>query len=402
MTMSLLSVEEALSRVVEDVSPTAAETVPIQEALGRTLAEPVFSMRTQPPFDTSAMDGYAVRAQDVSALPTELKLVGRSVAGKRFEGSVSAGEATRIFTGAPLPDGADTIIIQENTRETGGTVEVLEGSADRGQFVRLRGLDFGAGQQLLPAGTVLLPRHIAVAAAGNNGAVTVRRKPRVAILSTGDELVQPGSAPGIDQIVASNGVAIAALVASAGGEAVDVGIVRDTTEALNAALDRALDQAPDVLITSGGASVGEHDIVQDVMTARGLELGFWRIAMRPGKPLMFGRLDDMRFIGLPGNPVSSLVCSRLFLWPLLHAFLGHPPERQMEEASLAEPLPANDRRQDYMRGVFLDGGRTVTPFEKQDSSMLSTLAKADCLIVRPPHAPPAQAGESVPVLRLDF
>ncbi|MCG8445259.1 MAG: molybdopterin molybdotransferase MoeA [Hyphomicrobiales bacterium] len=400
--MSLLSVDEALSRILDGVSPTGTETIPIQSALRRTLAEPVLSQRTQPPFDTSAMDGYAVRAEDVTILPKALKLVGRSVAGKRFEGVIGSAEATRIFTGAPLPEGADTIIIQENTRETGGTVEVLEGSTDRGQFVRRRGLDFGAGQQLLSEGTILLPRHIAVAAAGNNGSIVVRRKPRVAILSTGDELVPPGHAPGIDQIVASNGVAIAALVNAAGGEAVDIGIVRDTTEALHSALDRVFEEEPDVLITSGGASVGEHDLVQGVMTERGLELGFWRIAMRPGKPLMFGRLDHMRFIGLPGNPVSSLVCSRLFLWPLLKALLGHEPERQMEEARLAAPLPANDRRQDYMRGVFTDCGHTVTPFDKQDSSMLSTLAKADCLIIRPPHAPPAAAGESVPVLRLDF
>jgi molybdopterin molybdotransferase len=403
--MSLLPVEEALRRVLDGARALPAETVPVGEALDRILAEDIASLRTQPPWDTSAMDGYAVRAADVATVPADLNVIGSAPAGHSFGGSVGPGEAVRIFTGAPMPAGADAIVIQEDTERDGDTVKVLETSG-AGRFVRRRGLDFAQGEVLLTAGRRLGPRHIALAAAMNHATLPVRQRPKVAILATGDELVPPGTDPGPDGIIASNGYGIAALVRRAGGIPLDLGIAPDSREAIASAVSEALGNTADVLVTLGGASVGEHDIVQDVLEAQGLALDFWKIAMRPGKPLIFGRLGDMRVLGLPGNPVSSMVCGRLFVVPLIHELLAQAdPESGETMARLGGDLKENDQRQDYLRAT-LDrddaGGLIATPFAKQDSSMLATLVRADAFIIRPPHAPPARAGETCRVLVMDF
>lgn len=403
--MSLLPVEEALARVLASAgSPVAAETLPLAQCHGRTLAADLAALRTQPPFPASAMDGYAVRASDVAELPARLAVVGVSAAGHGFHASLGAGEAVRIFTGAPVPDGADTVVIQENT-EAGdeSTVVVRELSAAR--HIRAAGLDFRAGDILIPAGSRLDARLLALAAAMGHAALPVHRRPRVAILATGDELVPPGSATGPDQIIASNSFAVAALVEEAGGEAIDLGIAGDNFPALEAAIGRARAAEADVLVTLGGASVGEHDLVQSALAREGMDLGFWRIAMRPGKPLMQGRIGPMRILGLPGNPVSSIVCSLVFLQPLVRALAGDPAAGRdlSEQAILAVDVPANDQRQDYLRATLAerpDGPPLVTPFSRQDSSMLSTLAKAQALLIRPPHAPAAPAGSPARILRL--
>jgi len=403
--MALLSVEEALGRILEGADPLPPETVPLDVSLDRILAENVASLRTQPPWDTSAMDGYAVRAEDVARVPVKLEVIGSAPAGHSFKGRICPGEAVRIFTGAPLPDGADAIVIQEDTERDGDDVTVLE-TSPAGRFVRRRGLDFAESEVLLDAGRRLGPRHVALAAAMNHPALPVRRRPKIAILATGDELVAPGGDPGPDHIIASNGYGIAGMVRRAGGEPEDLGIAPDDRQALSAAIGRAIETRADVLITLGGASVGEHDIVQDVLSAHGLKLDFWKIAMRPGKPLIFGRLGDMRVLGLPGNPVSSMVCGRLFLVPLIHALLGDAEVGSGESmARLGGDVGANDQRQDYLRATLgrdETGGLIVTPFAKQDSSMLATLVKADAFIIRPPHAPPAKAGETCRVLLMDF
>jgi molybdopterin molybdotransferase len=352
----------------------------------------------------SAMDGYAVRAADVGMVPVRLRVIGAAPAGHPFDGSVGPGEAVRIFTGAPLPGGADTIVIQEDTERVGDEVVVRESSGP-GRFVRRRGLDFAEGEVLLNAGRRLSPRDIALAAAMNHPDLPVRTLPKVAILATGDELVPPGDDPGPDRIIASNGFGIAGMVRRAGGEPVDLGIAPDNRQALADAVHRAIDTGADVFVTLGGASVGEHDIVQDVLEAAGLTLDFWKIAMRPGKPLMFATQARRRALGLPGNPVSAIVCARIFLKPLLAALLGIEPAESGVQARLAEALPANDRRQDYLRARLdraPDGTLTATAFPVQDSSMQRTLAMANGLIVRPPFDPAQGAGALVTVLPLDF
>ncbi|WP_319773973.1 gephyrin-like molybdotransferase Glp [Breoghania sp.] len=401
--MSLISVDDALARLLEGVSPTESETVPLAEATGRTLAADLAASRTQPPFSASAMDGYAVRASDVAHAPCSLKIIGEAPAGHGFSGKVHAGEAVRIFTGAPVPEGADTIVIQENTERNGDTVIINEGAAE-GTYVRAAGLDFAQGDILLKAGRVIDYRALALAAAMNHGTVSVRRRPRVAVLATGDELVEPGEVPGPDQIVASNQYGIAAMAEACGGEARRLGISRDNERELAEHVRAALAWEADVLVTLGGASVGDHDLVQATLGNEGMELAFWRIAMRPGKPLMAGHLGHTKVLGLPGNPVSSLVCGHLFLRPLLAALLGRiggdaPPE----QARLAGPLPANDQRQDYLRATLRrdeNGVLIATPFILQDSSVLSRLALADGLVIRPPFAPALEAGAQVSVLRL--
>jgi molybdopterin molybdotransferase len=399
--MALISVREAVERVLSGVVPTGAETVPLAEAFGRVLAEPLAALRTQPPFAASAMDGYAVRA--VEAKPgAQLRVIGASLAGKGYAGNVGPGEAVRIFTGAPVPDGADTILIQENAEAGDGTVKVLE-SPITGRHIRAAGLDFRKGDMLLSAGRRLGARELALAAAMNHASVPVRRRPLVAILATGDELVPPGGNPGPDEIVASNGFGIAALVAKAGGLARDLGIVRDDRAAIAAAIDAARAAKADILVTLGGASVGEHDLVGAALQERGMALDFWKIAMRPGKPLLFGRLGEMRVLGLPGNPVSSLVCGILFLEPLIGALLGRPYVEAGEPAVLGADMPPNDARDDYMRATLTrasDGTLIATPLPVQDSSMLSTLAAADCLLVRPANAPAGKRGERCRVVRL--
>jgi len=405
--MPPLSVEEALARILDGVEPTPAEGVAIETAHRRTLAEPLAALLTQPPFDASAMDGYAVRAADVASLPATLELIGEAAAGHPFAGTVGPGQAVRIFTGAPVPPGADAVVIQENAsrEEEGGAtrVRVRDGRPDKSD-IRARGIDFSEGEVLLKAGRRLGPREVALAAAMGHGTIAVRRRPRVAVLSTGDELVPPGSRPGPGQIISSNHLGVAAMAENAGADVRLLGIAGDTRESLDGHL--ALAEGADVIVTIGGASVGDHDLVGPVLAARGMVLAFWKIAMRPGKPLMFGRLGATRVLGLPGNPVSSLVCARVFLVPLLHALVGAPAEAHRPlQARATVALEPNGARQHYMRATTTtaaDGLPLATPVRSQDSSLLAPLAEADCLLVRPPHAPPAAPGTLVPILPLDF
>jgi molybdopterin molybdotransferase len=402
-----LTVDEALERILDGVEPTPVERVSIEAAHRRTLAQPLAALMTQPPFDASAMDGYAVRAADVARLPARLAVVGAAAAGHPFAGSVAAGEAVRIFTGAPLPAGADAVVIQENTvtepTGDGAAVIVREGVPDLGN-VRRTGFDFRAGEVLLGPGRRLGPRELSLAAAMGHGSLPVRRRPRVAIISTGDELLLPGSRPGPGQIISSNHLGVAALAQTAGARAQFVGIARDTRESLEEHFARA--DGAEVIVTIGGASVGDHDLVGPVLRARGMVLAFWKIAMRPGKPLMFGRLGAARVLGLPGNPVSSLVCARVFLVPLLRALLGEPArDARPLEARAGVALEPNGPRQHYLRATTAaapDGQPVVLPVRSQDSSLLAPLAQADCLLIRPPHAPLAAPGALVPILPLDF
>jgi len=406
MAGGLLPVGDALARILADVPPMPAETVPIAEARGRTLAADCAARRTQPPFPTTAMDGYAVRGADVATAGARLRLIGESAAGHGFAGRIGPGEAVRIFTGAPLPEGADTILIQEHARAEGGAIVTTEAAAT-GLFVRRAGLDFAEGQVLLAAGRRLGATELGLAAAMNHAALAVRRRPRVGILATGDELVMPGETPGPDQIVASNNLAVAAAVEAAGGEAVMLGIAADTFGALEASIADARAHAVDILVTIGGASVGDHDLVQSALAREGMTLGFWRIAMRPGKPLIFGSLGDMRILGLPGNPVSSIICTIIFIRPLIRALLGDPAAgtELSEPAILGAGMKANDLRQDYVRSRITGlqrGLPVVEPHPVQDSSMLSVLAASQALTIRAPFAPPAQPGDSCRIVPLSL
>jgi molybdopterin molybdotransferase len=395
----VISVEEALTRLLQPLEPLGAEQVALTDGLGRVLAEDLAARRTQPPFPASAMDGYAARAADVATVPARLRVVGAVPAGQAYPGRVGPGEAVRIFTGAPVPEGADCIVIQEDTERDGEFVVVREG-APAGRYVRPAGLDFREGDVLLRAGRALTARDIGLAAAMNRPWLSVRRRPRVAILPTGDEVVMPGDPVGPNQIVSSNGIALAAFVRACGGEPMMLGIAPDDASSLQDLAAGAV--GADFLVTTGGASVGEHDLVKDALGASGLELDFWKIAMRPGKPLMVGRLRGTPMMGLPGNPVSSLVCALLFLRPALERLLGvDAAARPPLTARLAAPLAANDRRQDYLRARLArgpGGELEATPFPRQDSSMMSLLAAADVLVVRRPHAPAASAGERVEIV----
>jgi molybdopterin molybdotransferase len=398
----MIPVEEALHRLLAPLKPIGAEQVALTEALGRVLAEDVVARRTQPPFAASAMDGYAVRADDVVSVPVRLRVIGAVPAGQSYDGRIGPGEAVRIFTGAPIPADADAIIIQEDTEASGDTVLVKEAGVP-GRHIRPAGLDFREGTIGLEAGTRLNAREIGLAAAMNRPFLSVRRRPRVAILPTGDEIVMPGDPVGPNQIVSSNGIALAAFVQAIGAEPVLLEIAPDDAQAVRDIAAGA--RGVDMLLTTGGASVGEHDLVKGALEADGMVLDFWKIAMRPGKPLMVGDWRGTPMIGLPGNPVSALVCAHLFVKPAVQRLSGlRPDERRPAAARLGGPLPANDRRQDYLRAKLArgnDGEVEATPFEKQDSSMMSLLAKADCLVVRPPLAPPAAAGTPVPILLLD-
>ena len=402
--MTLISVAEAKARVLDGVVPLEAERIELADALGRVLAEDVAATRTQPPEAVSAMDGYAVRAADVATVPAKLTVIGAAPAGRPFAGIVEPGQSVRIFTGGVVPQGADAIVIQEDTETDGDSVIVKE-SAKPGAFVRSAGMDFRKGDVLLPQGLRLQPRHIALAAAANQAMLPVARRARVGILATGDELVPPGTDPGPGQIVSSNNAGIAAFAEALGAIPIGLGIAQDTEASLAEALARAHAADLDILVTLGGASVGDHDLVMPALEQAGLKRSFWRIAMRPGKPLMFGTMGTVRVLGLPGNPVSTMVCARLFLRPLLAALHGwDDADDHPVPARLAAPLGANDRRQDYLRAVLTrnaDGLAEVAPFGKQDSSMLATLARANCLIVRAPHAPAIAAGETVEVLMLN-
>jgi molybdopterin molybdotransferase len=399
--MALLPVEEALRRILDGVSPLPAEEIPLMEAQGRVLAEDVAAGRDQPPFDASSMDGYAVRAQDVAETPVTLKVVGEAPAGHALNRVIGPGEAARIFTGGPLPEGADTVIMQEDTERRGDEVVILRG-ASAGRFVRPRGMDYRAGEVLLKAGQRLGARAINLAASLNRPRLKVYRRPRVAILATGDELVLPGQTPRPDQIIASNSFGLAAFVQAEGGMAVDLGLAPDDVEAIAQRLEAGKDA--DVLITIGGASVGDRDYVREAFARVGVSLDFWKIAMRPGKPLIFARRGQQRILGLPGNPVSSLVCALVFLRPLLAALQGLKHDPRMVTARLAKDVPANDERQDHLRCRLErdEGGQLIArPFPRQDSAMLRLFTEADGLIIRPPHAPAAAAGTAVPVMLLE-
>jgi molybdopterin molybdotransferase len=401
-----LTVPQARARILANIpQPRPVEVVALERATGRTLAVDLAAKRTQPPKAVSAMDGYAVRARDIVQLPVKLKQIGESTAGHGFSGSLGPKETVRIFTGAPVPDGCDTILIQENARVEAGFVEPLQSVAS-GRHIRAKGIDFAEGEVLLAAGTQFGASNIALAAAMNFTEVAVTRRPRVGILSTGDELVHPGATIGVDQIVASNSFAIAALVEAAGGEALDLGIARDELGALVERIAAAR-AAADLLVTLGGASVGDHDLVKPALAGQGMELNFWKIAMRPGKPVIHGHLGPMIILGLPGNPVAAFVAGIVFLVPLLRALCGDPDagRDQSEPAILGKALRGNDSRQDYLRATLRlseTGLPVATPFEIQDSSLLRLLAQAQCLVIREPHAEPASAGDLCRIIRLGF
>jgi molybdopterin molybdotransferase len=401
--VALLSVAQAFARVLDGVMPLLAEQVALAQAHGRVLAADLAALRTQPPDAVSAMDGYAVRAEDVAKAPARLRVIGEVAAGRPFEGAIGPGEAVRIFTGGVLPAGADTIVIQERTERDGACLTVTAPSGI-GRHIRARGLDFAKGDVLLAAGRLLSDRDVALAAAMNHPTVSVRRTPRVALIATGDELVAPGSTPATGQIVYSNGFALAALARAEGAEVINLGIVPDRVDATIAAIDAAAAQRADVLVTTGGASVGDYDLVQQSLAAREMALSFWKVAMRPGRPMMHGVLGGMRVLGLPGNPVSAYVCGFLFMAPLLRRLLGRPEvEAPRESAVLGRDLPPNDERADYLRATLTRGpqGLIATPFDLQDSSMLALLAKADCLLIREPFAPAAPKGAPCTIVKLD-
>lgn len=400
----MISVEDALAQICGSLTPLGAEQVSLSDAHGRVLAEDLAARRTQPPFAVSAMDGYAVRATDIADLPKRLKLVGYIPAGGSHDGVVGSGEAVRIFTGARLPDGADAVVIQEDTEAGDGSVLVNDtvGPFEPGRHVRQAGIDFVEGQIGLKAGRRLTARDVGLAAAMNRPWLLVHRRPRVAILPTGDEVALPGDPIGPNQIVSSNGSALGALVAASGGVPIQLGIARDDSDTLKTMAQGAA--GADLLVTIGGASVGEHDLVKQALGEIGLSVDFWKIAMRPGKPLMFGRLGATAVLGLPGNPVSALVCGMLFLKPAIERLQGLPGAGPaLEPAFAGIDLKANDGRQDYLRARLsrdADGALVALPFTKQDSSMMSALAGADCLVVRPPLAPAVPAGGRVKIIRL--
>lgn len=398
----MISVEEALAKVVEGVSLVSTEQVPLPAALGRVLAEDVASRVTHPPVAVSAMDGYAVRAEDVENVPVTLKQIGLSAAGGGFEGSVGPGETVRIFTGAPLPDGADAIVIQEDTETDADKITVKE-AAPEGRFIRPAGLDFKQGDVLLRAGTVMSARDIGLAGGMNVPWLMVRRRPRIAYAATGDEVVMPGDPLGPDQIISSNSVALDAYIRVLGGKPINLGIARDNEDSLRQVLDGA--KGADLLVTMGGASVGDFDLVKKVLGDDGMDLGFYKVAMRPGKPLIFGSLNGIPVLGLPGNPVSAGVTSVIFLKAAIAEMLGiGNGDAGPRTALLGRDLEENDHRQDYLRAKLShdkDGHLVATPFEGQDSSMMARLAEADCLLVRPPNAPAAKKGEAAEIIPLD-
>jgi molybdopterin molybdotransferase len=389
------SVEAARARILAALSATPPETVALAEAAGRVLARPVAARLTQPPAAVSAMDGYALRAAD-AALGARLRVVGEAPAGHPFAGQIGPGEAVRIFTGAFIPEGADSILLQEDATAEAGTVLVRE-AVTQGRWVRPAGLDFATGETLLAAGRKLTARDIGLAAAANHPWLTLHRRPRIGILATGDEIALPGDPLPMGGIVSSNAHALAAMLRAAGAEAVILPIAPDDADAIATLAQGA--RGCDMLVTTGGASVGEHDLVQKALVPGGFALDFWKIAMRPGKPLIWGRLGETPMLGLPGNPVSALVCAVVFLLPAVALMAGLPAAPTPSEAALAgADLAANDQREDYLR-CTLDG-EVATPFSRQDSSMLKTLARADALLIRAPHAAALPAGSPVRIIRL--
>ncbi len=401
--MALLSVAEALEHVLAHAAPLPAEEVPLDEADGRVLAYDLKALRTQPPADVSAMDGYAVRADDVATTPARLKVIGEVKAGRPFDSAVGPGEAARIFTGGVVPEGADTVVIQELTKREDDCVEVQK-PATKAVTSGPQGLDFRAGDALFAKGHRLRARDLALAAGMNHPMLPVHRRPKVALFATGDELVPPGTEPGPGQIVYSNGFSLSALAREEGAAVIDLGVVGDRLDETIQAVRRARELNVDILVTTGGASVGEYDLVQAAFAAEGMKLSFWKVAMRPGRPLMHGQLGAMEVLGLPGNPVSSYVCAFLFLGPLIRRLSGRtdlsPP---VESAVLGCDLPANDERADYLRSTLKVGpnGPIATPFSAQDSSMMAPLAMSDCLVLRAPYAPAAKAGTPCEILKFE-
>jgi len=396
----LIPLSEARARILAAAKLLPAEQVPITQGLGRVLAADVVARVTHPPTAVSAMDGWAVRIADISALPVTLTRIGEAPAGRPFAGKVGPGQAVRIFTGGALPDGADTVVVQEDADDHGATVTLRDGGGP-GRWVRPAGQDFSIGDVGVAAGRRLTVRDLALSASMNVPWLRVRRRPRVSILATGDEVVMPGDTLAPGQIVSSNSLALCALVRQLGGEPVDLGIAGDSADSLSTLVAAA--SGTDLLVTIGGASVGEHDLVRSVLGAAGLQLDFWKIAMRPGKPLMFGQMHGVPMIGLPGNPVSALVCAWLFLRPLLLSMQGLPTDDDLRDAVLARDMGGNDSRADFIRAKLSTDGEgclVAEPFPKQDSGMLSRLAWADCLILRAPHAPAAKAGDKVQVMPL--
>jgi molybdopterin molybdotransferase len=401
--VALLSVAEALARVLAQAEALPAVEAALSEAEGRVLASPLTARRTQPPADVSAMDGYAARAADVAGAPARLKIVGEVAAGRPFARKLQPGEAARIFTGGVVPEGADTIVIQEHTRRDGTHVEV-EKPSPPGRHIRVHGLDFKEGEALLDAGHRLTARDLALAAGMNYPLVPVHRRPKVAFFATGDELVPPGVEPSPGQIVSSNTFALCALARGEGADALDLGIVADQLDDTVAAVRRAREAGADILVTSGGASVGDYDLVQKAFAAEGMTLSFWRLALRPGRPLMHGRIGTTHVLGVPGNPVSAYVCAFLFLVPLIRTLAGRRDLAQnVESALLGCDLPENDERADYLRSTLKDTpqGLVATPFPIQDSSMMLPLAKSDCLMIREPYEPAAKAGSACRIVKFE-
>jgi molybdopterin molybdotransferase len=398
-----MPVADALAAILSGAEPLPEEMVALDAAYHRVLARDLVALRTQPPQTMSAMDGYAVRSADTSHAGAKVKVIGEIPAGRPFGGAIAAGEAIRIFTGGVMPEGADAIVIQEDTLLDGGHVTITE-AAVPGRHIRPAGIDFRKGDVLLGKGDRLTDRDLALAAGMNYPELPVRRRPKVAVLATGDELVMPGSSPEPGQIVYSNGYALHALARQEGAETLDLGIAPDSFDATREGIRRARDSGADVLVTTGGASVGDHDLVKASLESEGVAMAFWKIAMRPGKPMMHGRIGQMRVIGLPGNPVSSYVCSFLFLVPLIRALSGrsvvhHSPEK----ALLGRDVGANDLREDYLRARLerrSDGALVAFPVNHQDSSLLANLAAARALVIRAPFAPKAAAGTVCDILRL--
>lgn len=405
MMKPLMPVEDALEHLLNLANPISTiENIPLRRANARVLATPVIANLTQPPFNSSAMDGYALCAlEDVPEGATFI-LIGTSAAGHAFEGKLQLGQAIRIYTGAPVPDDATTVIIQENVQKPKDDTIHCNAAIQLSKNIRAKGQDFTTGQELLPRGRKLNFTDLTLAAAANNGDLSVYKKPLVGILSTGDELVTPGSMQrNNSQIISSNSFGIAAIAENAGADVIDFGIVPDNLSLLRKAIRNAKESGVNVLVTSGGASVGDHDLVQKALTDEGMKLEFWRIAMRPGKPLMVGSIDGMIVIGLPGNPVASMVCSLVFLEPLIHKLSHSKTIGRIENAILHNDLNANDLRQDYLRAKII-GKDTEKPivqvFEKQDSSVMKILADSDCLLIRRSHAPYAHKGQECEIIRI--
>jgi molybdopterin molybdotransferase len=396
----MISVDEARDRILRDLRATPPETVALAEAWGRVTAAPILARRTQPPQNVSAMDGYALRAAD-GALGAKLKVIGTAPAGHPFDGTIGPGETVRIFTGCVVPAGADTILLQEDTQRTGDTITVTE-AVQPDRHIRVAGLDFADGDEVIPRARRLTVRDIGLAAAANHPWLDVHRAPRIAILATGDEISMPGEPIGPGGIVSSNSHALAALVRAQGAIPIILPIARDEPAAIARAGEQA--RGADLLVTTGGVSVGDHDLVRDVLGGEGMKLDFWQIAMRPGKPLLSGRLGDIPVIGLPGNPVSTVVCGAIFIIPALRRLSGLPADPPATEtALLGAPVKPNDKRLEYMRATLSTDaeGRTIaTPFPLQDSSMTRVLAQADALVIRPAFNPAMAQGDQVAFIRL--